>query len=65
MGILGKTDCSRGTVCKSSTPKNDASATQQTIKDRASQIWEKMGKPQGQDLAIWLKAEKEVQGSGR
>ena len=30
------------------------------IKERAYYIWEGEGKPQGRDLDIWLKAEKEV-----
>lgn len=62
MAYPGKTDYFKGTVGKSPAQRTDSSATQQIIKDRARQIWEKMGKPQGQDLAIWLKAEKEIQG---
>jgi len=30
------------------------------VKERAYYIWEEEGKPQGKDLDIWLKAEKEV-----
>jgi hypothetical protein len=65
MAIPGRTDYFRGSESKSPAQRTDSSATQQRIKDRAGQIWEKMGKPQGQDLAIWLKAEKEILGSGR
>ncbi len=30
------------------------------VKEKAYYIWEEEGKPQGKDLDIWLKAEKEV-----
>lgn len=32
----------------------------QYIKERAYYIWEDEGKPQGKNLDIWLKAEKEI-----
>jgi hypothetical protein len=65
MAIVGKADYFRGTGGQSPSQKTDSGATQQMIKDRASQIWEKRGKPQGQDLAIWLQAEKEILSSDR
>jgi len=30
------------------------------VKEKAYYIWEEEGKPQGKDLDIWLKAEREV-----
>ncbi len=33
----------------------------QAIRERASHIWEEEGRPQGKDIEIWLRAEKEVQ----
>jgi DnaJ-class molecular chaperone len=32
------------------------------IKERAAQIWEEEGRPQGKDFDIWLRAEKEIKG---
>ena len=41
-------------------PKVDEVKMQQMIRERASYIWEKKGKPAGQDLTIWLQAEKQI-----
>lgn len=43
-----------------SSPKADEAKLHQMIRERAHYIWERKGKPTGQDLAIWLKAEKEI-----
>ena len=32
----------------------------QYIKERAYYIWEEMGRPQGKDVEIWLRAEKDI-----
>lgn len=47
--------CSTPTT-KESCPK----ITDEMIRERAYYIWEKKGRPQGQDMAIWLQAEKEL-----
>lgn len=31
------------------------------VRDRAHQIWERKGKPQGEDLSHWMEAEAEIQ----
>jgi hypothetical protein len=33
---------------------------QELISQRATEIWEARGRPQGQDLAIWIDAEKDL-----
>jgi hypothetical protein len=38
----------------------DEAKLNQMIRERAYYIWESKGKPQGQDKAIWLQAEKEI-----
>ncbi len=43
-----------------SLPKVDDAKIQQMIREKASSVWEGKGKPVGQDLAIWLEAEKQI-----
>jgi len=51
---------SKNSACKATTCKIDDAKLNQMIKERAYYIWESKGKPQGQDKAIWLQAEKEI-----
>ena len=46
-------------------PKVDEAKLQQMIRERAHSIWEGKGKPNGQDLANWLQAEKEIRAKSR
>ena len=41
-------------------PKVDEAKLQQMIRERARCIWERKGKPTGQDWATWLQAEKQI-----
>ncbi len=38
-----------------------ASPSHAAISQQASEIWEQRGRPQGQDVAIWLEAERQLQ----
>lgn len=40
---------------KPSSPSHD------TITQQARELWEQRGRPQGQDVAIWLEAERQLQ----
>ena len=40
--------------------KVDEAKLQQMVRERAYYIWERKGKPAGQDLVMWLQAEKEI-----
>ena len=44
---------------------NNGSSRQDEIAKRAYLLWEKAGKPAGQDMAFWLKAEREVPGTNK
>ncbi|MDD5583441.1 MAG: DUF2934 domain-containing protein [Candidatus Omnitrophica bacterium] len=50
---------SKSTSSKSSACCDNAKLAQM-IRDRAYYLWESKGKPKGQDLTIWLQAEKEI-----
>jgi len=41
-------------------PKVDEAKMQQMIRERASYIWEKKGKPSGKDWENWFQAEKQI-----
>jgi hypothetical protein len=49
---------------KTSTPKLSQAELNARIQQKAKELWEKKGRVQNQDLAIWLEAEKLVK-SGR
>ncbi len=42
------------------TPR-DPAALHELIAARAQEIWSRLGRPDGQDLEIWLEAEAEIQ----
>jgi|HubBroStandDraft_6_1064221.scaffolds.fasta_scaffold1265064_1 hypothetical protein len=44
---------------------NNGSSRQDEIAKRAYLLWEKAGKPAGQDMAFWLEAEREVPGTNK
>lgn len=48
-----------------SAPKIDEGKLGQMIRDRAYYIWESKGKPKGQDLSIWVQAEKEIRAKSK
>lgn len=39
-----------------------ASATQEDISQRARELWERYGRPEGRDTEIWLEAERQLLG---
>jgi hypothetical protein len=41
--------------------KSSTYITHEEVRDRAHKIWEKSGRPEGQDAEHWLQAEKELQ----
>jgi hypothetical protein len=47
---------------KASAPKSSSGCDQfnKMVSERAYYIWESMGKPEGKDMEIWVKAEKEL-----
>lgn len=61
MAFGGRMNSSKGTTCK----KIDEGKLNQMIRDRAYFIWLEKGKPHGQDMNIWIQAEKEVRAKAR
>jgi Protein of unknown function (DUF2934). len=41
-------------------PQNDSAFTQDAIARRARQLWDDRGRPHGQDVDIWLEAERQL-----
>jgi hypothetical protein len=56
MVFSSRMNSSKGVIGK----KLDECKLNQMIKDRAYFIWLEKGKPHGQDMNIWLQAEKEI-----
>ncbi|MBU2103094.1 MAG: DUF2934 domain-containing protein [Candidatus Omnitrophota bacterium] len=48
-----------------SAPRSVEGKISQMIRDRAYYIWESKGKPKGQDLPIWIQAEKEIRAKSK
>jgi hypothetical protein len=61
MAFGSRMNSSKGTASK----KIDECKLSQMVKERAYFLWLEKGKPNGQDMNIWLQAEKEIRAKAR